>query len=156
MSENLAPATVRTNLGVLRAVMNAAADADVIARSPVRGVRAKKGEARERPTLKPEELERFADAIGPRYRALVLVAGVLGLRWSEPIGLRVRDVDHTQRTIHIRQAISEVEGRLSVSETKSRSSRRTICVPQFLIDELAAHQSDGRLRKLDELVFTGP
>lgn len=66
MRAKLAPATVRTNLGVLRAVLNAAVDADVIAKSPVRGVRAKKGDARERPTLTPEELRRLAEAVGPR------------------------------------------------------------------------------------------
>lgn len=42
MSAALAPATVRTNLGVLRAVMNAAVDADLIGRSPVRGIRVKR------------------------------------------------------------------------------------------------------------------
>ncbi|MEA3019651.1 MAG: hypothetical protein QOI47_1175, partial [Actinomycetota bacterium] len=106
MAAKLAPATVRTNLGVVRAVLNAAVDADLIARSPVRGVRVRKGEARERPMLTPEELGRLADAIGPRYRALVLVAGVLGLRWSEAIGLRVCDIDIVQRAIHVRQTIS--------------------------------------------------
>ncbi|HYD09289.1 MAG TPA: hypothetical protein VEA78_04230 [Acidimicrobiales bacterium] len=47
MTAKLAPATVRTNLGVLCAVLNAAVDADVIAESPVRDVRAKKRDARE-------------------------------------------------------------------------------------------------------------
>lgn len=141
---------------MLRAVLNAAVDADVIARSPLRGVRVRKGEARERPTLTPEELQRLADAIGPRYRALVLVAGVIGLRWSEAIGLRVRDIDFLQRAIHVRQTISEVEGHLAVAETKSRSSRRTLAIPQFLVDELAAHLLREGRRDLDDLVFTGP
>lgn len=156
MAAKLAPATVRTNLGVLRAVLNAAVDADVIAKSPVRGVRAKEGDARERPTLTPEELQCLADAIGPRYRALVLVAGVIGLRWSEAIGLRVKDVDFLHRAIRIRQTISEVEGVLRVADTKSKSSRRTIAIPEFLLDELAAHLAREGRHEPDDLVFTGP
>lgn len=156
MTAKLAPTTVRTNLGVLRAVLNAAVDADVIAKSPVRGVRTKKGEARDRPTLTPEELMRLADAIGPRYRALVLVAGVIGLRWSEAIGLRVKDIDIVQKAIHVRQTISEVEGVLAVAETKSRSSRRTISIPQFVLDEVKAHLDREGRREADVLVFVGP
>lgn len=155
MSAKLAAATVRTNLGVLRAVMNEAVDADLIGRSPVKRLRAEKGEARERPLLTEEELERLADAIGPRYRALVLVAGVVGLRWSEAIGLRVCDIDFPNECFRIRQTISEVEGRLAVAETKSRSSRRTVSVPPFLLDELSAHLAREGRREADGLVFTG-
>jgi hypothetical protein len=32
----------------------------------------------------------LADAIGPRYRALVLVAACGGLRWGELVGLHVK------------------------------------------------------------------
>ena len=156
MTAKLAPATVRTNLGVLRAVLNAAVDADVIAKSPVRSVRAKKGEARERPTLTPEELQRLAGAVGLRYRALVLVAGVIGLRWSEAIGLRVKDVDFLHGAIRIRQTISEVEGVLRIADAKSKPSRRTIAIPEFLLDELAAHLAREGRHEPDDLVFTGP
>jgi integrase len=156
MTSKVAPATVRTNLAVLRAVFNAAVEADVIARSPVRGLRMRNGDARERPTLTPDELERLATAIGPRYRALVLVAGVLALRWSEAIGLRVCDISFLGRSLSVRQTISEVEGRLQVAETKSRASRRTLAVPQFLLDELSAHLAREDQRKPEDLVFTGP
>lgn len=156
MAAKVAPATVRTNLAVLRAVLNAAVEADLIARSPVRGVRIRKGEARERPTLSPDQLERLATEIGPPYRALVLVAGVLGLRWSEAIGLRVGDISFLGSSITVRQTIAEVEGRLQVAETKSRASRRTLAVPQFLLDELSAHLARSGRPESDALVFTGP
>lgn len=99
MAAALLPATVRTNLGVLRAVLNAAVEADLIGRSPVRGIRLAKPVPPDRPMLTPEELLRLADAIGPRYRGLVLVGGTLGLRWSEAIGLRVADVNFLGRSI---------------------------------------------------------
>jgi integrase len=155
MASKLAPDTVRTNLAVVRAVFNAAVEAEILARSPVRAVRTPTAESRERPTLTMEEILRLADAVGDRYRALVLVAAILGLRWSEAIGLRVSDVDFLRRTLTVSQTISEVEGRLNVAPTKSRKSRRTMSVPQFLIDELAAHAA--RFRRSDEaLFFAGP
>lgn len=93
MASTLAPETVRTNLAIIRAVFNAAVDAEVLGRSPVRGVRTAKAESRERPTLTMDEILRLAHAIGDRHRALVLVSAVLGLRWSEAVGLRVNGVD---------------------------------------------------------------
>jgi hypothetical protein len=59
MVAKLAPSTVRTNLGVL----NAAVDAELIARSLGRGIRTAGGQSRERPTLALEELSRLAEAV---------------------------------------------------------------------------------------------
>jgi integrase len=157
MASNLAQATVRTNVGVVRAVFNSAVDADLIARSPVRGIRIASREAKRRPILTPDELLELAAAIGPRSRALVLVAGVLGLRWSEAIGLRLDDVDFTAGTITVHQTIAEVAGGLEIAPTKSRASRRTMSVPRFLLDEIADHieRLNGRLGP-EDLLFTGP
>ena len=155
MASKLAPDTVRTNLAVVRAVFNAAVDAEILARSPVRSVRASKTESRERPTLTIEEILRLADAVGDRYRALVLVGAVLGLRWSEAIGLRISDVDFLRRTLTVSRTISEVDGRLHVAPTKSRKSRRTMSVPQFVIDELARHAATFG-RSDEDLFFIGP
>ncbi|MFN2503902.1 MAG: tyrosine-type recombinase/integrase [Acidimicrobiales bacterium] len=93
LAAKVAPATVRTNVGVLRAVLNAAVEADLISRSPVRRIKLETAPACHRPTLTPEELEALADAVPGRYRALVLAAGVVGLRWSELVGLRIANVN---------------------------------------------------------------
>jgi integrase len=156
MATKLAPDTVRTNVAVLRAVFNAAVDADLIDRSPVRQMRTRKSESRNRPTLTIEELLQLADAIGPRYRALVPVGGVLGLRWSEAIALRVSDINFLRKTLTVSQTISEVEGRLNVAPTKSRSSRRTLSMPQFVVDELAEHLARRGHVGPDVLIFVGP
>ncbi len=98
----------------------------------------------------------MADAIGPRFRALVLVAGTLGLRWSEAIGLRVADVNFLGRTVTVSQTLAEVGGRLEVAPAKSRSSVRTLSVPGFLLEELADHISTQRNQpEVQELLFTG-
>ena len=93
MAETLAPATVRTNYAVLKAVMNAAVEADLVVKSPCRGVRLPGGKRRERATLTPDDLERLAAGMRQEYRPIVYVAGVLGLRWSEIAGLRVGHLD---------------------------------------------------------------
>ena len=85
------------------------------------------------------------------------MGGVLGLRWSEAMGLRVRDVDFLRRTVTVAQTVAEVEGRVESAAVKTRSSGRTLSAPAFLVDELAAHVAAYRWRTgPEDLVFTGP
>jgi integrase len=156
-AKGLAPKSVRTYTGTLVAVLNAAVEAELIGRSPVRGINVERTRRRDRPTLTPEELYRLADEVLGRYRALVLLAGGLGLRWSEVIGLRPRDVDFLRRTISVRQTVEEVDGRVAVVEaTKSDASRRTMAVAPTLLEELARHLATYRPDvEPDDLCFVG-
>ena len=137
LAARVSPATVRTNVGVRRAVLNAAVEADLISRSPVRSIKLETAPPCERPTLTPEQLDALASEVPGRYRALVLLAGVVGLRWSELVGLRAGSINFLARTVTISETISEVGGRHAVAITKSKSSGRTLSLPAFLLDELA-------------------
>lgn len=157
MNARLAPRTVRTNLAVPAAALNAAVEADLIGRSPVRGIKVASPHDEEvKGTLAPEDLVRLADAVPGRYRALILLAGMVGLRWSEAVGLNIGNVQFLNRTLRVSQTMAEVEGKLSVEATKSKSSVRTLSVPQPLLDELARHLATYRPGAGPEaLVFTG-
>jgi integrase len=78
---------------VLRMVMEAGVDAGLILRNPCRV----KGAATERlPEMQaatPDQVAAIADAVDPRYRALVLMAAYSGLRWGELAGLRQKHLD---------------------------------------------------------------
>lgn len=156
MAGHLAPATVRTNYGVLKAVMNAAVEADLLVKSPCRGIRLPAGDRRERATLAPDDLERIAAGMRTEYRPTVYLAGVLGLRWSEVAGLRVRHLDFLRRTLTVTETIAEVSGRLIPATTKSKASQRTLSVPPFLMVMLAEHLAARGRPGPDELVFTAP
>lgn len=158
---HVSPATLRRDVAALRAVLNAAVDADLLARSPARRVRLPRVRPPERVTLGPAELIRLADAVPARYRALVLVGGVLGLRWGEAIGLRVCDIDFMRRTVTVTQVVEEVAGQIGivVGEAKSTDSLRTVAAPGFLIEELARHLAEHQADVAGDreaLVFVGP
>jgi integrase len=157
MVAKVAPATARTNLAVLAAVLNAAVDADLIARSPVRGIRLPTTTARRRPTLSLAELDLLADAVPGRYRALIVLAGVIGLRWSEAIGLRCCDLDLDHASLRVVTTMAEVNGHLGVAETKTAGSERTLTLPSFVVEELVAHLGTYRgAAGAEDLVFCGP
>lgn len=156
-ARGLSPKSIRTCVGTLVAVMNAAVDADLLPRSPVRGLHLEPAERRARSTLTTQQLYALVDGVPQRFRALVLVAGVLGLRWSDGIALSVGDLDLSQNRVRVARTVQEVGGRVRIVDaTKSEASRRTVAAPAALMAELARHLETFRPgADADDLVFVG-
>ena len=153
-SRGLAPATVILAYGLLSKVLTAAVDAGLIASSPCRKVPLPKIEHEEMRFLGPNEVERLAQAIDQRYRALVLVGCYGGLRIGELAGLRRSRVDLLRGTIDIAEIADETSGRLTYGPPKTRSSRRVISLPRPVVAELENHIAD--VTDPRELVFPAP
>jgi integrase len=151
-----AASSIRTYYAVLKAVMAAAVEADLIGRTPCRGIKLD-GERRDEPRfLTIDELQRLAEHMPEQYRPMVYVGGVLGLRWSEIAGLRVKRLDFLRRTLEVAETVAEVEGRIMVADVKTKASRRTLTVPAPIMDMLAEHLARRGRPGPDEFVFTAP
>ncbi|HYA69329.1 MAG TPA: site-specific integrase [Acidimicrobiales bacterium] len=152
-SADLKPSTVRTISGVLRTILKAAVEADVLAITPCRGVRLPNEPPDERRFLEPEAVTRLATAIDERYRPMVYLAAVLGLRWSKVAGLRVGNIDFRWRTVTVSASLAEGTGTPELADVKSRASRRTLSLPPFLLALLADHLDRRGLSPRDEDAF---
>jgi integrase len=159
-AKEAAPSTLARDFSALRAVLNAAVDADRIARSPARKIALPTVRTAERATVTPEGLSELAEALPGHYRALVLTGAVLGLRWGEAIGLRVCDIDFPRRSVTVAGTVKELAGHLTVEpDAKTAQSLRSLVAPAFLIDELALHLALYRgspEADSEALVFVGP
>lgn len=159
MKAKLKPATVRTNYGVLKAVFSAAVDAELIARSPcrgVKGIKAPNSTRKERRCLDAVEIARLAAAVPVEYRPMIYLAGVLGLRWSEVAGLKVANVDFLRNKLTVAQTVAEVNGHLLAADVKTDASRRTLSLPTFLKELLAEHLASTGRTELGRYVFEAP
>jgi integrase len=150
----LAPASVQKVYQLVGKVMGAAVDAGMIPQTPCRRVPLPKVEREEMRFLTSAEVATLADAIAPRYRALVLVGAYGGLRIGELAGLRRSRVDPLRGTVTVAEIITEPKGRLKIGPPKTRASRRTVGLPRFVAEELAAHLA-GR-GDPEAFVFTAP
>lgn len=159
-ARSAAPATVTRDFAALRAMFNAAVDADLIARSPARKVALPRVVRAKRTTLTPEQLRVLVDQMPVHYQALVLTAGVLGLAWEEVVALRVGDVDFMRRTVRVEQTVEELAGHLKIVPEGKRAARlRTVAAPPFLIEAIARHITAYRTSAAndrDALIFVGP
>ena len=156
VDKGLKASTVKTHLGVFSAVMNEAVEAERITQSPVRGINLATVERCQPRFLSGDELDRLVDAMPEEYRAMVYVAAVLGLRWSEVIGLRAGRVDFLRRSVAVERTLAEVEGEMMDAPPKSTASARPVSAPVELLELLAAHIARTDRSGPEDLLFTGP
>ncbi len=148
----LAPATVRKLYQLFSATMEAAVTERHLGVSPCRSVDLPAVKREPMRFLTGAEVERLADAIDPRYRALVLVLAYGGLRIGEAAALTTERVDLGRRQLHVVQTVSWVKGHLYLHEPKTAAGRRKVGLPASVAEELADHLATVE----GELAFPAP
>jgi integrase len=141
--------TVRNAYRVLAAILDDAVRDRMLATNPARGVKLPKRPPQRHVYLTADQLDRLANEAG-RYRSLVLLLGVGGLRWGEAAALRVSDVDFLRRRVDLTRNAVAVSGTTVVGTLKGGKDR-TVALPAFVIDAIAEScQDKGR----DELIWS--
>ena len=152
--KGLAPRTVRECYRILGGIMREAALERLISESPCHRISLPRINHVERRFLRASEVELLAQAMDDRYAPIVYVGAYLGLRWGEIAGLKRKHADFLRRRVQIVGSLERDGNRVRyVEETKTINSRRSVPVPQFLIDKLAHHLTGARD---SEFVFTAP
>lgn len=146
---------------VLRAALTWAMQQRVLTYNPAALVKVP-GIVSTRPTpLSAEQAGRLLEAAaGHRLGAAVATALLLGLRVGEVCGLTWPDVDLPAKTLRVRQ--QAVAGRLG--PLKTAASRRTLVLPDLLVELLTAQRTRQRAERLKaggrwtetDRVFTRP
>src|SRR5436189_90176 len=110
---------------LLRAILNTAVDDELIVRNPCRIRGGGAARADERPMIDSALVFKLADSISARLRALVIIAGFVGLRTGELLGLRRCDVDIENARLTVLVQAQQVvgQGRI-VTGPKSEAGQR--------------------------------
>ncbi|UFQ15650.1 MULTISPECIES: tyrosine-type recombinase/integrase [Streptomyces] len=156
LASGTGPTTVAKAYALLRAIMATAVSDQMIRRNPCQIKGASTVHTPERPTATIEEVYALADAIQPRYRALVLLAGFLGLRWGELVGLHRRDIDLDRGTVRVRRAVAELfNGKREIKAPKSAAGKRTVAIPAVIVADIRDHLKQFAEPGADGRVFLG-
>jgi len=155
LRETKGPSVAAKTYVRLRQIMRQAVDDDRIAKNPCR---IERGGAEHHPGQRfatMEELHRLADAVWDRYRAMVLVAGLAGLRRGEMFALRRGDVDLAAGVVAVRRKrLRLAYGEVIEGAPKSRAGRRLVTLPVPVVAELAHHLRRSTEPGDDSYVFT--
>jgi integrase len=107
-----------------------------------------------------DEVIAIADAVDPRFRAVVLTGAWAGLRFEEIQGLRrsnviLEAVDLTEPTVRVREVLVEVGGELHPQIPKTKGAIRDVPIPSGLVTALTSHIEAGFAQPdADGLLFT--
>jgi integrase len=150
-------AAMRHKVGV---TLGAAVRLRLMYANPARDGRKPRLERKEMKALTDEQLRAvLAAAAADRLYALYVLALDTGCRQGELLGLEWQDVDFGAGCLHVRRALREVKGRLSVGPPKTAQGRRRIDLTRFALEALNVHRAamlaEGHYR-LDAPVFCAP
>jgi integrase len=145
--------SIRSILTPLSRLFSHAVRRDVIAASPI-----SKLDRTERPTvwkreqrvLNSEEIARLLDAAPSRYRTLLATAILTGLRQSELLALRWRDIDFDDELIRVRRALDR-QGN-DVPPKTQHAVRDVILIPA-LATILREHREGSAFTGAEDYVF---
>src|SRR5215469_4309705 len=103
--------------------------------------------------LDPQQARRLLCTLQhDRLEALFTVPLAIGLRPGEALGLMWSDIDWDRGTLQVSRSLQRIEGKLQIEELKSRSSRRSVKIPEVALASLKAH----RIRQAEEQLAAGP
>jgi integrase len=146
---------------VLRAALNTAFRDQLVVRNVAAVVKPPRTIGKEVKPLTTAEARAFLSSVnGSRLEALFVVALSLGLRQGESLGVRWRDIDFERATLRVRYALQKLKVKADADtgpssfhlvEPKTKSSRRTIALPEATRNALLAY----RIRQAEERTLAG-
>ncbi|MEO6205631.1 MAG: site-specific integrase [Mycobacteriales bacterium] len=145
MALTTAVTPTRQAYALLRTICNTAVDDEVLLRNPCRIRGAGVPRSAERPIATLAQVDELAEAVLPRYRALVLMAAWTGARWGELIALTRDRLDldvgriRIDRQYVLLNTVAPGRDRLVLQTPKTAAGRRTVHLPPHLVPLLAAH-----------------
>lgn len=153
-----APGTVRNAYRVLKAVLDAAVDDDLIRSNPCVALRRDDFPKSRRTTmlfLDAEQVARLADAIREPHGPLIYFAAYTGLRAGEIGALRMANVDLLHGVVRVTESLSAVKGDWDFVPPKT-NQERSVRLPAFLVSMLREYLATQPAKGPRDFLFTGP
>ena len=150
------PSTAAKAYRLLCTIMKTAVTDGLIATSPCKVAGAGVERPTERPIATVAEVRALEAAMPEHLRLIVSLATWCQLRRAELLGLRRKDVDLANAALRIEQSRTvTMSGKSLVKEPKSAAGRRSIAIPDFLIEQISDHLGHFTGTGADDFVFIG-
>lgn len=156
--------TVRHHIVCLHTALQNAVKMGMLIRNPVDAVTIPRAERHEMHTMNESDIHIFLEMARPtQYHALFYTALFTGMRRSELLALRWKDIDLMLLQISVSRTLHQIRGgQTIIRQPKTEKSRRVVALTPSTADLLSEHhESQNRLRESlgypkltdDDLVF---
>jgi integrase len=154
-AEGLSASRVRQAHVLLKQMLDAALRDRVLGTNAALGVKLPRLQQREATFFERGVVDGIAGVTQEPYDVLVIVLGVVGLRFGEAVALRRRHVNLIRRRLAVEDSLAEISGQLIFGRTKTHAVR-SVPLPAGLASQLERHLEEQVGSERDELVFTAP
>jgi len=160
ISQQLAPRTINGIIAILRLILRRAIqDGAMTVPDPTAGMRPLFAPPRRVDCYTSAELGRLLDATPVRWRAVIALAGLAGLRQGEIFALRHDNVDLGSRVVHVRRSLQRSHHLLTLDQRmgppKSPAASRDVPMRAQLASILSAHFAEHWRQNPHDLAFPG-
>lgn len=155
-----APNTRGKALQILRSVLGLARRDRIIATNPASDVKPPAMEPQRTPrVLSDDEIAAViaaAEEVDERTAILIPLMGRCGLRVGEALALRRRDVDLDTKMLTVATSMSRREGIRPVKGRHREDERRTVPIPEDVVERLRRHFDQRPVANIGGFVVTAP
>lgn len=153
---NLHPNSVSQIYRMLRTILTTAVDDGLIKANPAHVKGASRESMVERPLPAWDQVTALANAIEPRFSAMIWLAATTGLRFGELTGLRPADFDFDRSTVTVRYSLAFRRGSgPTLGAPKTNSAHRTVSIPAPILARIHRHiETYGDESETAQYVFT--
>lgn len=161
LQKRLAPTTLRGVLRLLKCILNAACEKNLISHTPYQGIKLPKAPKQPPRVLTKKEQEKLEKEALSTNKLEYMICLYTGLRVGEVCALKWRDIDFESRIMHVRHSVHRIPAEnnphstyLAIGSPKSESSVRDIPLPYFLADILYEKKQNS-FDSQDDFVLKG-
>ncbi|RDY67307.1 site-specific integrase [Halobacillus trueperi] len=148
----LSPASIQYHYRVLRNIFKRATEWNVIKNNPVENVTKPKLAQEKTDVYTQEEVQHLFALLEnePVHHNLIIKLAIMaGLRRGEILGLQWENIDLDNRTIEVKHSLQYLNGEgFHLKTTKTKSSIRSVVIPNFLVEELRAYKHQKKKERL--------
>ena len=137
---------------IMSALFSHAIRSEIADRNPIEKVR-QSAKRRSIPViLDASELQRLFHRLGVRERAMITIEALTGIRRSELMGLKWKDVDFISGHIEITRSVVDQ----AVGKCKTEASQKPVVIDENIVRELLAWRQESTYTGLDDWVWASP
>jgi integrase len=155
ITQELSARTIRCTHSILHSALEQAVKWELIDKNPAAYTVLPRKQSPDILTLTPEQAATFAITCeGHAYGTVFVLALSTGLRPSEYLALRVKDIRFRESKLTVERTVERHNGRWLFRETKRPRSRRTVSLPDEMMECLEAYcRTHGKLNEPERLLF---
>jgi len=154
VKQKLSPRTIRYTHSILHSALEQAVKWELIEKNPAAYTVLPRKQSTDVITLTRSQAASFANTCeGHAFGPIFLLAVSTGLRPSEYLALRVKDIHFQESKLTVERTVERQKGRWLFQETKRPRSRRTVSLPPEMTQCLEAYcRTHGKITEPDRLL----